>query len=172
MAGKLTFDFRSTDTGFDALKKELTALGAAKSFAKAGVLGKSAEREPGAGQSAPFSNVDVAMANEFGTEAVPERSFIRAAFDNNQLKYIDQLRRLARAIYDRKVTVAQALGLLGAQCASDIRNLVRVGSGVPPPNSSATIARKGSSHTLVDTGQLINAVTHEVVKGSSGSDSQ
>ena len=82
------------------------------------------------------------------------------------MKYIDQFARGARAIYDGKAGVKQVLDMLGMQAASDMRNLIRSGSGVPPPNAPATIARKGSSHTLVDTGQMINSVSNETVMGS------
>jgi hypothetical protein len=34
---------------------------------------------------------------------------------------------------------------------------------VPPPNSPRTIARKGSSKTLIDTSQMINSIRAEVV---------
>lgn len=167
MANKFDFDFKMTDRGLDALKRELAAVGAGKSYTKAGILGKTAERDPvsGAAQE-PASNVDIAIANEFGTDTIPERSFMRASFDNNTMKYIDQFARGARAIYDGKAGVKQILDMLGMQAASDMRNLIRSGSGVPPPNAPATIARKGSSHTLVDTGQMINSVSNETVMGS------
>ena len=33
-------------------------------------------------------------------------------------------------------------------------------SGVPPPNAPSTIAKKGSSKTLIDTGEMLGHVTH------------
>ena len=33
-------------------------------------------------------------------------------------------------------------------------------SGVPPPNAESTIRKKGSSKTLVDTGEMVGHVTH------------
>jgi len=168
MAIKIDFDLKDIDRGLKVLQTELLGLKDRRGFAKVGVLGKSSDRTPGPGEaSAPLSNVDIAVAQEFGTETIPQRSFIRAAFDENQAKYVDHLRLLVRGVYDRKLTVSQALGLLGLEAASDIRNLIRAGSGIPPPNAPATIAAKGSSHTLIDTGQLAGAVSHEVVLGAS-----
>jgi hypothetical protein len=34
-------------------------------------------------------------------------------------------------------------------------------SGVPPPNAESTIKKKGSSKTLIDTGEMLGHVTHK-----------
>lgn len=173
MAIKIDFDLKDIDRGMMALQTELLGLKDGRASAKAGVLGKASERtaEPGS-PSAPLSNVDIAMIHEFGADGVPERSFIRAAFDANQAKYIDHFRLLVGGIYDGKLTVSRALGVIGMETASDIRSLVREGGGIPPPNSPATIAAKGSSHTLIDTAQLVGAVSHEVLLGSGPKDEE
>ena len=35
-------------------------------------------------------------------------------------------------------------------------------SDIPPPNAESTISRKGSSHTLIDNGILLNSISHTV----------
>ncbi len=37
-------------------------------------------------------------------------------------------------------------------------------SSVPPENAPSTIARKGSSITLIDTGEMLNSVTHRLME--------
>jgi hypothetical protein len=194
---KLDFSLKDIDRGLKDLEKELGKLKGGEGFAKAGVLGAKAEAQhmtkaeqdrynstrrdaqgrflqgsgaktQGAAPEGTLSNVDLAMVHEFGTDRVPQRSFIRTSFDANQAKYIERMRLLVQAIYDRKLNIRTALGLLSTEVASDIRNLVREGSGIPPPNAPATIAAKGSSHTLMDTGQLVGAISHQVVMGSGG----
>jgi hypothetical protein len=54
-----------------------------------------------------------------------------------------------------------ALDRLGAKVAALLQN--RISAGIDPPNSAATIARKGSSKPLVDTGQLKAAITWRVI---------
>jgi hypothetical protein len=41
----------------------------------------------------------------------------------------------------------------------------RIANGIAPPNSPYTIARKGSSKPLIDTGQLRNSITYQVEIG-------
>ncbi|OPY54712.1 MAG: hypothetical protein A4E48_00291 [Methanosaeta sp. PtaU1.Bin060] len=36
----------------------------------------------------------------------------------------------------------------------------KIQSNVPPPNAPSTIARKGHSNTLIDTGEMLESVTH------------
>mgnify|MGYP001436983470 CR=1 FL=1 len=45
-----------------------------------------------------------------------------------------------------------------------IENAIRLKilSNIPPPNATSTIKAKGSSHTLIDTGEMLDFVSHEV----------
>ena len=69
-------------------------------------------------------------------------------------------------VFQKRATLPQLLNTLGAKAAADVKNTIR--QGIPPPNSPETIRRKGSSRPLIDTGQLINAITWivERVKGT------
>ncbi|HOL44375.1 MAG TPA: hypothetical protein PK659_09005 [Methanothrix sp.] len=54
--------------------------------------------------------------------------------------------------------------------AMDLRNEIvkKINSNIPPPNKPSTIKQKGSSKTLVDTGNMINSVDMQLIK--SGAD--
>lgn len=148
------------DRGWDAI----VALRGQRGAAKVGVVGTKALAHHG---KEALTNAELALVHEFGVEGrIPERSFIRQSFDTNRIRYIEILKKLARAVLDRKITLRQALEVLGFAAASDTRNLIR--TSIPPPNSPFTIEKKGSSTTLVDTGQLINSVTHLVQMGDEG----
>lgn len=54
----------------------------------------------------------------------------------------------------------QLLEEIGMDLENKIRN--KILSNVPPANAPSTIKKKKSSHTLVDTGQLLNSVSHRV----------
>jgi hypothetical protein len=49
---------------------------------------------------------------------------------------------------------------VGMKLENNIR--IKILSNIPPPNASSTIRSKGSSHTLIDTGEMLESVSHEV----------
>jgi hypothetical protein len=151
------FSIRETDRGWQEITRILETLKQRKSFVKAGVLGSAAPRDG-------ISNVDLAMIHEFGAPkaGIPERSFIRSAFDRGRSGYIELLAKFIRRVYERRMTIEQALGLAGLQMATDMKKGVTAGAGIPPPNKEATIKAKGSSRPLVDTGRLVDSISWEV----------
>lgn len=135
-------------------------LGIADARVKVGVLESAGMTEDGKATLAT-----VALANEFGTENghIPERSFIRKTLRERKADIAKRKRDAVKRIIDGKSEPARELGLLGQYVASQIRATIR--TSVPPPNAPSTIARKGSSRTLIDTGRLLNGVSYEVVFG-------
>lgn len=91
---------------------------------------------------------------------IPERSFIRSTIDENAAKYHDLVKKLAGLVIDGKMLTRQALGMLGLRVVADIKR--RIQRGIDPPLKQATIDRKHSSKPLIDKGQLLNSITHEV----------
>jgi hypothetical protein len=163
---------KDTDLGYAKLIRQLKSLGGEGIYGKAGVIGEKAatEHEAKGANDEPLTNAELALIHEFGAPAaaIPERSFIRESFDRSHPKYDENMRKLVGAIFDGKITLERAMGLLSKQVAQDIQAYIREGSGVPPPNAPATIAAKGSSRPLVDTGQLVGAITNAVVRGNEG----
>lgn len=103
---------------------------------------------------------EIAAANEFGTARIPERSFIRAWYDGRITENRKALRALSARVLRGELTQEQAWEQLGLLFQADIQK--RMAEGVPPPNAPATIAAKGSSTPLIDSGQLRSSVTYEV----------
>lgn len=97
-----------------------------------------------------------AAANEFGTEKIPERSFLRAGFDANISELNTEMASRYAQMLRGAITTQQALGLVGLRLQHIIKD--KIGSNIPPANSEATIALKGSSRTLIDTSAMINSV--------------
>lgn len=104
--------------------------------------------------------IDRAFSNEFGKGRIPERSFIRSAFDEQQAKLNVLKNRLLNGVIDGKLSPERAAGLLGQQHEKDIKDKIR--SITTPPLSKVTIARKKSSKPLIDTGQMLNSVRYVV----------
>lgn len=104
----------------------------------------------------------IARAHEYGTQRVPARSYLRSTMAERQQDVQTQMTRLTAAYAAGKITLDRMLQLLGLFGASAVKAKIR--SNIPPPLSPRTIARKGSSLALVDTGRLINSITFKVVE--------
>ncbi len=124
---------------------------------KVGVLGGGAKATGG-----KISLAQLAAIHEFGAPSVniPERSFIRGTFKESREKLEHLAERLARGILSDKISVQRALEMLGTWAVAAIQ--ARIRAGIPPALKAATIARKGSSIPLIDTGQLLNSISYEV----------
>lgn len=107
--------------------------------------------------------VEVACANEFGTDRVPARSFIRDWYDEALPTIREKLRNLMIEVVRGNRTRDQALELLAQWCVGSIQ--ARIAAGIAPANADSTIARKGSSTPLIDTGQLRSAISYRIDQG-------
>lgn len=102
-----------------------------------------------------------AVWNEFGTRrGVPERPFLRNAMRSNREAYRARLTELARLIVLGGLDLSVALRLIGTQAQGDIQKEIVILA--QPPNAPSTIARKGSSNPLIDTGEMRQKVTYKV----------
>jgi hypothetical protein len=109
-----------------------------------------------------ITNAELAVIHEYGTDKIPERSFMRSTFDRLRPNYEAMVAKLAGRVVDGKMPLAKLLDLVGLKIENDIRRAVKTGPGIEPPNAPSTIRRKGSSRPLIDTAQMINALTHDV----------
>ncbi len=110
-----------------------------------------------------LSNVELGVIHEFGASGagIPERSFVRATFDARVRAWTRLLGKVAQKIYDTSPTSPdRLLGIVGEKVRSDIVNMIN--QGIPPALKPATIARKGSSKPLIDTGQLKGSITWRI----------
>jgi hypothetical protein len=153
------FSLKQVDRGWGVLRKAARTVRDGDSTVKVGVIGETG-RKGAAGDA--LNNVELATVHEFGTATVPERSFIRSTYEAHRDEMVLLMARLVPALYAQKITVQQLLGLVGAKFAAEIKNTIR--ASIPPPLSPVTIAEKGSSLPLVDTGQLINSISWVVEK--------
>lgn len=100
--------------------------------------------------------------NEFGI-GVPERSFMRTAFDENVRKFEGRAVKQERLIIDGKKSPLGALSSLGFDIEREI--VKKIKSNIQPTNASETTTQKGSSKTLIDTGAMLRAVVGKVTIG-------
>lgn len=107
-----------------------------------------------------LSLASVGAVNEFGSDdgRVPERSFLRATVDANAAAYTERLTRITDDAAMGKRSLRDGLARLGALAEGDVKQFMT--DLTDPPNAPSTIARKGSSNPLIDTGGLRAAIRH------------
>lgn len=116
--------------------------------------------------------VEIATTHEFGSSDghVPERSWLRSTFHVRKRDELAQkIEAAARLVLDRRLDARRAVNLLGAWGAAECKNTITqneadsYGPFPYPPLADSTIAAKGSSVPLVDTGQFVGSISWEVV---------
>lgn len=101
----------------------------------------------------------IAAIHEFGLSDMPQRSFLRSAYDEN-LPMIDKMiQRVANGAVFGLGTNA-ALNQLGNVVQGMVQRKIVDGPFVP--NSPATIKRKKSSKPLIDTGHLRQSIRYVI----------
>lgn len=91
---------------------------------------------------------------------IPERSFIRAGWDNNKADVEKRIERFLPQVFELNVNTDIFIEMVGKEVEGRLKKfLVKLRH---PPNASFTVQRKGSSNPLVDTGALLDSISHKV----------
>lgn len=144
-----------TDKGWKRIQRDLAEMNGMATAV--GYLESTDAREDG-----KATNAQIGAANEFGvpSKGIPERSHIRSTIDENAREYRQLGKHLTGMVTDGDLSPKHAHEILGMRVVADIKRTIQ--HGVPPPNKPATIKAKGSSKTLIASGQMDNAITSEV----------
>ncbi len=146
----------------------LNSRAAQESVAKVGILAAKGGDQTVAGTS--ITMIELAAIHEFGSPeaGIVQRSFIRSTFAREAQAMAELCGKLVtKVIYG--MPLERALGILGAWGAAQIKTTIRERNTTGPEdqaNRPSTIAKKGSSTPLVDTGRLINAISWSVWLGA------
>jgi hypothetical protein len=150
---------------FTKLLSEIKKAG--KSYTQVGYQGDEKENKKdkdGNIEKSKATIVEVAAYNEFGTKNIPERSFMRKAFDRVEHQIDKLTNNLYIEVCTGKKTTKKALAIVGEFLKSEIQK--QIDMTIEPKNAESTIRRKKSSHPLIDTGLMRESVTHtEKIKG-------
>jgi hypothetical protein len=150
-----------TDLGLNriivTLKEELSDV-----VIKVGVQAKDKTVKRGKGGS--IRNTDqplaaIAAIHEFGLGGMPQRSFLRSAFDENK----PMINKMGDHIVNsaiKGISTETALDQLGNVVQGMVQKKIVDGPFVP--NSPATIKRKKSSKPLIDTGHLRQSIRYVI----------
>lgn len=138
----------------------LRELGATQKTVAVGVIGDAAGEQH---KDSEVTVAQVAQWNHYGTERIPARPFLTIALaqHSDELKKLQA--RLANGLVQGKLTLDQALGLLGEAAVGMVKKTIA--DGVPPPNAPSTVAAKGSDKPLINFGQLRGSITSQIREG-------
>jgi HK97 gp10 family phage protein len=149
------------DLGYDAILEEIEEL--QRSTLLVGIQEQAktqSQTKNGRTQKAGLSVAEYAAKNEFGTREIPQRSFMRTAFDENIALIEKAVAIQYGKVIDGDISLQAGLGIVGQVIVGLIQRKIR--AIVFPPNSPATIAKKGSSKPLIDFGQMVKSVTYAI----------
>ena len=161
----MTVTIKDKDRGAQALLRRLLEKGALSVGILAGeaerVPHKTAERE---GENASITIGEIAEIHEFGLGSAPRRSFLADWVDQKRDEIETVIVKGGQALARGRVpSVSALLEQIGAWAVGSIQD--RISNNIPPPLAPATIKRKGSSVSLIDTGQLRSSITYRVEQG-------
>lgn len=103
----------------------------------------------------------IAHSHEYGTDRLPERSFIRRSFDEDNDKLAAVVSGALGKVLDSQITPAAAAESIGAQAAQLVQNFIDDNRVKPQSDFS----KKTQHTTLYETGTHIrDRIAYEVVK--------
>lgn len=141
--------------GFTDLQKQL-----AKGYkAKVGIMGESATRDDG-----ELNNPEIGLIHEVGrvSDNMPARSFLRMPLTFKKADLMTFAIKNAKLI--EQGNVKGFFAKIGIKAEAIIQEAFETGGfGQWAKNKPSTIAAKGSSAPLIDTGELRKAITSEVI---------
>ena len=141
--------------GGDKWKTVLEELAKEKVGVKVGIL--EGATTPDGKPIAPY-----AAFNEFGTEHIPSRPFMRQTVAEKTGEWASSTTSLIKGKSTEKGILKKAVGYMGRQMEADL--VEKIKSNIPPANKAATIKRKGPGKpTLFDSGDMLHAISSEVI---------
>lgn len=130
-----------------------------RASARAGVINPLAATEHA---DSGLSTGALANIQEFGVPGhIPARSFVKAPFKKNEEKYRNMLRGRFAEMAEGLAPEA-VMEQIGQEMAKDMKEAVK--AGVSPANAESTIKRKDSSTPLIETTEMVEAISNDVVK--------
>lgn len=109
----------------------------------------------------------IARVHEFGTDTIPQRSFLRSTLATNRAKYIALSRTALGKYTDGDWTMKKGITSVGIEMQADVKRTIM--KNVPPPLADETVKakmRKGLSRAriaLYASGKLYNAIQYRIV---------
>ena len=150
MAGKVI----DRDMGYRALLARFREAATRDPHVTVGIHAADAER------GKEVSNAEIAVFHEFGTKNMPARPFLAPTMDMNKDKYAKMIELGMGRWIDGTSTMKREFGIIGTIAKGDVQRFIT--KLKEPRLADSTIAAKGSTNPLIDTGQLRASIDYEV----------
>ena len=150
-----------TTLNIRGLEQVLKALKGKQPICRVGVLGGKARDSKGG--NATKTNAEIGAAHEFGTEVLPQRSFLRVPISDNLDKAMENSGALDKKVLDEIIksgSVAPWLKKIAALAEGIVLEAFATGGFGKWKPSDMTY--KKNAQTLVETHQLRDSITSEV----------
>ena len=161
------------DKGYNDLRRALAAVGRIRVVvgirgAKGSEKGARTRKGADGSETTTADSIDlvgIAAVHEYGTTDghVPARPYLGPTVDSNRAKYMQELESAVGNAIDGDTDIDTGLGLIGLRVVKDTQQTIN--TMTDPPLAERTIAEKGSSALLIDTGRLIQSIDSEVRRG-------
>lgn len=121
------------------------------------------------GEQDGVSLVEIATINEFGNPSrnIPERSFIRETVQEETKSLKKLAAKETKKIFNLESSTEKSIGVIGEFTKGKI--VKKFTNNNWKANAPLTIALKGSSTPLIDTGRLRQSIQWEIVKNKEAS---
>lgn len=132
--------------------------------ARVGILGSGAARDDAPGST--INNATLGLIQMFGSlsRKIPARDFLLMPIQKNQRELIQSLQSGAMRDAFTRHEYKKMFALLGLKAEELVQRAFETGGfGLWKPLKAETVARKGSSKPLIDTGQLRKSISSDVV---------
>lgn len=97
--------------------------------------------------------------SEYGTERIPERSFMRTTMDERRSEHRATILRIVKRVL-KGDDAKKLMGLLGQQVKNQVQ--AKIVSIKEPKNADSTIQKKkGVDNPLIDSGQMVDSIKWE-----------
>lgn len=153
--GSRTKYVQDNDLGLTAFKKQLAD--ADRVFVTIGVHQGETNKEG--------ANIaEYAAANEYGTEDIPSRPFMRTTFEENTPWIKRQMEYYYGRVQEGKTTMYDAFRGIGERYQAKIIETIDSRDFLPKLKDATAKAKKGSYKTLIDSGALKGSIRYIVHK--------
>jgi len=121
------------------------------------------QADAGADPQSGTDLIDIAIFNEFGTETIPARPFMRDFAEKNGRVLGQAMDRIAVAVQGGQLGVEIALDQLGMFAEKHQKAHVQQSKKWAKPNAPSTVEKKGSDVPLIDHAVMVNAIRYQKV---------
>lgn len=149
------------DRGWEKIKKNLE-FAKEESHVKVGIQEGEGVHENVEGGEENMTVAEIGTIHEFGApdRGIPARSFIGDTIRKNMASIKIFSSKLYMKVVLGQMQIETALALLGEEVQAEI--ITAIDAGIEPALDPKTVARKGSSKPLIDSGQLKQSIRYKV----------